>query len=156
MLGQLRAWDQRVMDAMGRAERDARLGQVEAVRNSFSKAGSDAAQARGLGYRAGLEAESPREMDEMVMATMQAGGPEADHLMAQAVGNTPQGLIGKGAHLLAQDNTVGGLARGAVFGGGVTAGGAAMTAGAQKLVALMDLMGESDEVEVARDQPLTS
>jgi hypothetical protein len=35
-------------------------------------------------------------------------------------------------------------------------GGALATAGAQKVAALMGLLQESDETEVARDQPLTS
>ena len=38
---------------------------------------------------------------------------------------------------------------------GVT-GGAAMTAGAQKLIGLMGMLEEADETEVARDAPLTS
>ena len=31
-----------------------------------------------------------------------------------------------------------------------------MTAGAQKLLGIMDLLGENEEVEIARDQPLQS
>ena len=40
--------------------------------------------------------------------------------------------------------------------GGATAGGAAMTAGAQKLLALMGVLGEAQETEIARDNELTS
>ena len=156
MINRLRNFDERIMEAMGGAERDARLSQVEAVRKSFDNAGYDAAQARGLGDRAGYVADTPREMDSQVMATMRDGGAEADYLMAQAVAGTPQGLMGRGAHLLAQDNVGGGLARGTVVGTGVVAGGAAMTAGAQKLAAIMGLLGEAEEVEVARDQELRS
>lgn len=45
---------------------------------------------------------------------------------------------------------------GAAAVGGVTLGGAGMTAGAQKLMDLMGLFEEAEETEVARDQPLTS
>ena len=155
MLG-LRNLDERVMQRMGELERDARLGQVEAVRQSFADAGTRTAQAGGLASRADLPNPGGDATIEQVMNTMQAGGGEADYLMAQAVANTPQGLLGRGAHLLAQDTTAGGIARGTVFGGGVTAGGAAMTAGAQKLMDLMGLFEEAEETEVARDQPLHS
>ena len=40
--------------------------------------------------------------------------------------------------------------------GGATAGGAAMTAGAQKLAQVMGLLQEADNTEVARDMPLQS
>ena len=89
------------------------------------------------------------------MDTMSAGGVDANHLMAQAVGNTPQGIAGRAAHLLGQDDIYGGIARGTLFGGGITAGGAAMTAGAQKLMGLMGLFGEAEETNAAREQPLT-
>ena len=47
-------------------------------------------------------------------------------------------------------------ARYGVIGAAGLGGGALATAGAQKLAALMGLLQESDETEVARDQPLTS
>ena len=48
------------------------------------------------------------------------------------------------------------LARYGVIGGAAVGGTAAMTAGAQKLIGLMEMLEEADETEVARDLPLTS
>ena len=45
---------------------------------------------------------------------------------------------------------------GALAIGGATAGGAAMTAGAQKLLGLMGILQEAGETEVAREMPLQS
>ena len=153
----LRSFDERVMNAMAGAEQQARADQISGLRKNWTQKGPDSRNIQmDVVDRAGGDFSDPQQVEAAKVMMQHADQGAADQLYANAIKNTPQGLIGRGAGLLARDDTLGGLARGTVFGGGVTAGGAAMTAGAQKLMALMGMLEEADETEVARDAPLTS
>ena len=145
------------MEAMAGAEQGARASQISDLRGMWSK---DGPGRKGIQMdvvdRAGGDFSDPQQLEAARIAMMNADSGAADQLYADAIANTPRGLVGNAAALMGADNVAGGLARGTVVGGGAVAGGAAMTAGAQKLAAIMGLLGEAEEVEVARDQELRS
>ena len=157
MINRLRNFDERIMEAMAGAEQGARASQISDLRGMWSKQGPGSKNIQSdLVERAGGDFRDPQQLEAARVMMMHADSGAADQLYANAIANTPRGLVGNAAALMGADNVGGGLARGTVFGGGAVAGGAAMTAGAQKLAAIMGLLGEAEEVEVARDQELHS
>jgi hypothetical protein len=144
------------MEAMQTAERDARASQISGLRKGWTEHADSKNYQMDVVSRAGGDHHSPQELDAARVMMQHADSGAADQLYANAIANTPRGIVGNVAHVMGQDDIAGGLARGAVFGGGVTAGGAAMTAGAQKLAAIMGLLGEANETEAARDNELHS
>lgn len=145
------------MDAMARAEMNAHKGQVEYLKKRWAKnVPGNTPIAQDVIQLAGMDPVADKEYVAALQEKARAGDPSVDAIYTDATRNVPQGLAGRAAGFLAQDNVAGGIARGTLFGGGVTAGGAAMTAGAQKLLGIMGILGENEETEVARDQPLQS
>ena len=157
MINRLRNFDERIMEAMAGAEQGARASQISDLRGMWSQYGPDSKNHQmDVVQRSGGDYRDPQQLEAARMAMVNADSGAADQLYADAIAGTPRGLVGNVAAGLAADNMAGGLARGTVFGGGAVAAGTAMTAGAQKLAAIMGLLGEADEVEVARDQELRS
>ena len=155
MINALSNLDDRVRQKMAEHEYGARQAQIQGLRNKWTESGGTSQNVvNDVMERAGKDYNNPEEF-QAAQVLMQ-NGSAADPLYRAAIAETPQGLVGKAYGLMADDGVAGGIARGTVFGGGVTAGGAAMTAGAQKLMDLMGLFEEAEETEAARDQPLHS
>ena len=155
MINALSNLDDRVRLAMAGREQEARASQIHGLRSKWAESGGNSQNVvNNVMERAGRDYNDEQQF-QAAQYLMQ-NGSAADPLYAEAIAGTPQGVAGRMYGLMADDGVAGGIARGTLFGGGVTAGGAAMTAGAQKLMDLMGLFEEAEETEVARDQPLHS
>ena len=140
---------------MVRKEQEARAAQIHSLRNKWAASeGNSKNVVYDVMDRAGLDYGNQMQF-ETAQAAMQ-NGDAAESMYRDAIAGTPQGLAGRFYGLMGDDGTAGGIARGTLFGGGVTLGGAAMTAGAQKLLGVMGVLGEAEETDVARDEPLQS
>ena len=99
----------------------------------------------------GIKAEMDRSPNSSATKEMMAG---YDNSLAAAVAQM-QGKMGPVEQLnraMSDDP----YARYGVIGSAAVGGGAAMTAGAQKLLSVMGLLEEAEQTEVARDMPLQS
>ena len=82
-----------------------------------------------------------------------AGGNYLDAAIAQREGYSAMQTPIESINRAMNDSAA---ARYGVVGGAAVGGGLALTAGAQKLIGLMDMLNEANQTEVARDMPLQS
>ena len=116
-----------------------------------------AARARAIDdIKAGYQRNGADPAVQQTMAANYVAGDVADDTMTRAA-IAERGQPGwLSMEALNQQMADSRAARYGVIGAAGLGGGALATAGAQKIAALMGLLQESDETEVARDQPLTS
>lgn len=133
-----------------RAE-EARQAAIESIKSEMIRNPSD----QGVQQQMQAQGYTQRQMDRMVAdPTNERYGPDFDEMAyGQMSGNA--GFVERVNRAMVNDPAAR-YGYSALAVGGATAGGAAMTAGAQKLIGLMGILGEAEETEVARDLPLTS
>lgn len=140
--------DDRIVNQARQREMAARDGHIAAIRGGFERNPNEEGVMQAINQYAAQDAAMGLPQDALMQQA--AAGQQRQIMAEQGYGiRHPLQSIN---HAMAESRPV----RYGVIGGAAVGGGMAMTAGAQKLLGLMDALSESDQTDMARDQPLTS